>query len=71
MVWKCQCPHGLIPHFYGSQTILYALDDYIVCQCPHGLIPHFYGLRTYAYWTEFVIGVNALTGLYLISTYSK
>ena len=37
----CQCPLGLIPHFYvtiGSALI----SAMIACQCPLGLIPHFY-----------------------------
>ena len=40
-VKECQCPLGLIPHFYliqhhntGGMTV--------ECQCPLGLIPHFY-----------------------------
>ena len=38
----CQCPLGLIPHFYYAGR--YG-DDHIekLCQCPLGLIPHFYG----------------------------
>ena len=38
---KCQCPLGLIPHFYDKMW----LDESnwkIACQCPLGLIPHFY-----------------------------
>ena len=37
----CQCPLGLLPHFYSSkpQSINY-LEE--VCQCPLGLLPHFY-----------------------------
>ena len=62
----CQCPLGLIPHFYLT---LKSFSCYFisVCQCPLGLIPHFY--------SELVLpkhhdqyGVNALSGLYLIST---
>ena len=37
----CQCPLGLIPHFYIEDKHLYALIN-LVCQCPLGLIPHFY-----------------------------
>ena len=38
--YACQCPLGLIPHFYEKgesygKKILW-------CQCPLGLIPHFY-----------------------------
>ena len=37
----CQCPLGLIPHFYirGQQKQQVTSGK---CQCPHGLIPHFY-----------------------------
>ena len=41
----CQCPLGLIPHFYA---IKYSGTVYIKvagCQCPLGLIPHFYNDR--------------------------
>ena len=64
---KCQCPLGLIPHFYA---IKYSGTVYIKvagCQCPLGLIPHFYNDRNdhEAFWNRCV---NALSGLYLIST---
>ena len=39
--WRCQCPLGLIPHFY----VFHRADFYsttLTCQCPLGLIPHFY-----------------------------
>ena len=87
----CQCPLGLIPHFYrmytGESTIdtivsmpsraytsflLFTWCEYFVvhpCQCPLGLIPHFYILTILQ--VRFVwISVNALSGLYLISTVS-
>ena len=39
----------------------------VKCQCPLGLIPHFYVL--YALRNGYIrLGVNALSGLYLIST---
>ena len=39
----CQCPLGLIPHFY--RMVSKTLCAYrLVCQCPLGLIPHFYPL---------------------------
>ena len=42
----CQCPLGLIPHFY--QIWLTNLIHFISkCQCPLGLIPHFYAEYTY------------------------
>ena len=36
----CQCPLGLIPHFY--KVIGLSEKDINMCQCPLGLIPHFY-----------------------------
>ena len=39
----CQCPLGLIPHFYSVGWKGLLAEDYAVCQCPLGLIPHFYG----------------------------
>ena len=38
-----------------------------LCQCPLGLIPHFYADSTFLIAAE-TVGVNALSGLYLIST---
>ena len=62
-----QCPHGLIPHFYidGKKIILF--PGAMLCQCPLGLIPHFYN-RTYSISESEAYSVNALSGLYLIST---
>ena len=37
----CQCPLGLIPHFYIIKKSFDA-KGIKVCQCPLGLIPHFY-----------------------------
>ena len=37
----CQCPLGLIPHFYRP-SIPSPSRLILVCQCPLGLIPHFY-----------------------------
>ena len=39
-----------------------------LCQCPLGLIPHFYKEGTETYTYERDTSVNALSGLYLIST---
>ena len=63
----CQCPHRLIPHFYmnNNGTPDNIWDD--TCQCPHRVIPHFY-MRKLDYLRKLVNSVNALTGLYLIST---
>ena len=38
----CQCPLGLIPHFYVSSPLKELENSSIMCQCPLGLIPHFY-----------------------------
>ena len=38
---KCQCPLGLIPHFYKPKEKSWK-DSILTCQCPLGLIPHFY-----------------------------
>ena len=37
----CQCPLGLIPHFYGEKRVQHRVGT-LLCQCPLGLIPHFY-----------------------------
>ena len=63
----CQCPHGLIPHFYLHMERKENLMEKR-CQCPHGLIPHFYILHRSWCYQNTMISVNALTGLYLIST---
>ena len=62
----CQCPLGLIPHFYLT---LKSFSCYFisVCQCPLGLIPHFY-LESTGRRNIIRQSVNALSGLYLIST---
>ena len=90
---KCQCPLGLISHFYHEYVIDEKWEVVVQCQCPLGLIPHFYlpslvmpdvilelvSMPSRAY-TSFllrdmayadgreILGVNALSGLYLIST---
>ena len=38
---RCQCPLGLIPHFYANVPNSYWTKE-TACQCPLGLIPHFY-----------------------------
>ena len=88
---KCQCPLGLIPHFYCMDSTglmpmrtrvsmpsraytsfllcsLQAILQYLYsCQCPLGLIPHFY-IKTLYTSIRKAGCVNALSGLYLIST---
>ena len=91
----CQCPLGLIPHFYDTDldtedepdecvnalsglylisTKLKPLERIIcqvdTCQCPLGLIPHFY-LQIRGKHLMHVSCVNALSGLYLISTTAR
>ena len=44
------------------------LSDEELCQCPLGLIPHFYFSTAIKPGSSFGIRVNALSGLYLIST---
>ena len=66
-VVMCQCPLGLIPHFYEGNKVTIAQIKSVVCQCPLGLIPHFY-LRWKEKCNTIRISVNALSGLYLIST---
>ena len=39
--WWCQCPLGLIHHFYGY-TPYQSRTEPSLCQCPLGLIHHFY-----------------------------
>ena len=39
----CQCPLGLIPHFYEALTTE-KWRELKRCQCPLGLIPHFYNV---------------------------
>ena len=66
-IMRCQCPLGLIPHFYLYMEIVKTEVWPNRCQCPLGLIPHFYLPDAFkARWD--IDSVNALSGLYLIST---
>ena len=66
-VKECQCPLRLIPHFYIWKLSSISLSSRARCQCPLGLIPHFYA--EYCNAKHFAhMSVNALSGLYLIST---
>ena len=63
----CQCPLGLIPHFYGK------IGSHSVCRVDSvnalsGLYLISTVLRLARVITEKAGGVNALSGLYLIST---
>ena len=63
----CQCPLGLLPHFYSIQCP-HMRKTSMVCQCPLGLLPHFYvSCRDNKAYSS-VHRVNALSGCYLIST---
>ncbi len=64
---ECQCPLGLIPHFY-SITFDGRRHTISGCQCPLGLIPHFYISLRPSMAIGLNLCVNALSGLYLIST---
>ena len=61
-----QCPLGLIPHFYDAPPCVKE-ERKRACQCPLGLIPHFYNDNISSITCD-CICVNALSGLYLIST---
>ena len=65
-IYWCQCPLGLIPHFYPRVHHSPLLHQ-CLCQCPLGLIPHFYSKKGFKGMNS-DISVNALSGLYLIST---
>ena len=67
-VWGCQCPLGLIPHFYWAKSLYEMIVKGNRCQCPLGLIPHFYMIPYYDQDADWWFCVNALSGLYLIST---
>ena len=66
-VKECQCPLRLIPHFYIWKLSSISLSSRARCQCPLGLIPHFYPKPRLMPWLRSRC-VNALSGLYLIST---
>ena len=65
--------HGLAPMWSGlylisTRRLLIRLQNMVMCQCPLGLIPHFYGLIRFFEYECGHCCVNALSGLYLIST---
>ena len=66
---QCQCPLGLVPHFYTHHSPY--LGEETWCQCPLGLVPHFYLEKVVESCKSMSERVNALTGLYLISTYVR
>ena len=67
-ITSCQCPLGLIHHFYLQHSSMMRNRGNL-CQCPLGLIHHFY--LVFSILTSIITGgVNALSGLYIISTSS-
>ena len=62
----CQCPLGLLPHFYKKLVAMKGVFD--ECQCPLGLLPHFYEVVKPKRRLS-KLCVNALSGCYLISTW--
>ena len=64
----CQCPLGLIPHCYSRRRWPGRYAIRLPCQCPLGLIPHCYNKRIKYTDVRKALGVNALSGLYLIVT---
>ena len=64
----CQCPLGLLPHFYLVSAAATQRPVCQKCQCPLGLLPHFYCSTPVEIGTEIKLCVNALSGCYLIST---
>ena len=65
---SCQCPLGLLPHFYLVSAADTQRPVCQKCQCPLGLLPHFYCSTPVEIGTEIKLCVNALSGCYLIST---
>ena len=59
--YTCQCPLGLITHFYTIESFP-DWESYRLCQCPLGLITHFYfDNERMIDWVY--TSVNALSGL--------
>ena len=48
MFLMCQCPLGLMPHFY-YETGNFSRAYGELCQCPLGLMPHFYRMIDWVY----------------------
>ena len=56
-------------YLISTEGLSFGIASTSLCQCPLGLIPHFYVLKEFASIVLFEEGVNALSGLYLISTH--
>ena len=81
-LWTCLSHHSFIIFLVtNTNTLLsglYLISTKIeyngnvfvanLCQCPLGLIPHFYSRTEFVNQMPELKGVNALSGLYLIST---
>ena len=64
---KVSMPSRAYTSFLHPESRISLIRKNILCQCPLGLIPHFYvDLRVHLPF--FLFCVNALSGLYLIST---
>ena len=55
-------------HWRSLDDVWNGFLDLDECQCPLGLIPHFYLLQSTLVRIKLLVCVNALSGLYLIST---
>ena len=51
--YTCQCPLGLITHFYGKRVLPFAINVTTGCQCPLGLITHFYTIESFPDWESY------------------
>ena len=66
---RCQCPLGLIPHFY-TMAIVYDADQHTIVSMPSRAYTSFLHYKVVSlFGREGSICVNALSGLYFISTH--
>ena len=64
---RCQCPLGLIPHFYNIRLIA-SLSMKTIVSMPSRAYTSFLPVNTMSSFDSSQTCVNALSGLYLIST---
>ena len=64
---KVSMPSRAYTSFLLCQYVDGSIEAFVMCQCPLGLIPHFYA-RKECFMAFVNFSVNALSGLYLIST---
>ena len=69
-IWKWGIFLPILRIFYWQNTHETYVTGLRVCQCPLGLILHFYPAYVNQKLAEVKVSVNALSGLYLISTMS-